>query len=173
MDELESSEDSNNEPVSKSERKRQMHRLQSLGETLVQLKQNQLDELPLSELLKKAISQTLSITKHEAKRRHLQYIGKLMRKEENQTIEKIGLLLERIKLAHQQSSNKHHQIEDWRDRILNGGDKEIEHFLQAFPQADRQRLRQIWRQHQQELQHSKPPAAARKLFQYTRDIMNQ
>lgn len=165
--------DPNDEVVSKSERKRQMHRLQTLGETLLQLKPDQLAELSLSGTLQKALQQMATITKHEAKRRQLQYIGKLMRKESSETIEAIESLLERIKLSHQHNNETQHQTENWRDQILNGGDTEIDRFLQTHPQADRQWLRQIRRQHLQETQHAKPPAAARKLFRYLRDFIEQ
>jgi ribosome-associated protein len=42
--------------------------------------------------------------------------------------------------------------------------------LRAHPEADRQHLRQLLRQHQKEQAGNKPPAAARKLFKYLREL---
>ena len=65
--------------VSKSQRKREMHALQALGKTLVELPQEQLGRLDLPETLRDAIMQARSITKRGALRRQLQYVGRVMR----------------------------------------------------------------------------------------------
>jgi hypothetical protein len=65
--------------LSKTRRKTEMHDLQSLGETLVQLSAQRLSELGLPERLADAIEQARGISKHEARRRQMQYIGRLMR----------------------------------------------------------------------------------------------
>lgn len=171
-DKPEQPENADEEEISKSERKRQMHALQALGTKLTQLKPDQLATLSLSSGLLDAVEQTNKINKHEARRRHLQYIGKLMRKEDDETIEQIEQLLSKIKQARQIQASALHTVEDWRDRILINTSAEIEKFLQEFPQADRQWLRQTARQHQQEQKLAKPPAAARKLFKYIEEIIN-
>src|SRR5260221_11025547 len=66
------------EKPSKTERKRAMHELQALGERLVGLNQEQLAAIALPENLHEAVEQARRITKHEARRRQLQYIGRLM-----------------------------------------------------------------------------------------------
>lgn len=73
--------DPNNIPekISKSERKRQMLALQKIGETLVKLSDAQLAQIPLDDTLLDAVNFARSLKSHEAKRRQLQYIGKLMR----------------------------------------------------------------------------------------------
>ena len=67
------------EAPSKSARKRAMHELQALGEALVALDPARLAKLDLPERLADAIAEVRSMTKHEARRRQLQFIGKLMR----------------------------------------------------------------------------------------------
>lgn len=66
-------------PPSKTERKRAMHELQALGERLIDLAPDHLADLALPERLADAIAQARGITKHEGRRRQLQFIGKLMR----------------------------------------------------------------------------------------------
>jgi ribosome-associated protein len=67
------------EMVSKTRRKREMHELQALGVALLQLSEAQLSDIEMPEALRAAILEGKRIKSHEAKRRHLQYIGRLMR----------------------------------------------------------------------------------------------
>ena len=64
---------------SKSARKREYLALQKLGEELIELKQTELDVLPLQESLLDAVMEARQIKAHGALRRQKQYIGKLMR----------------------------------------------------------------------------------------------
>jgi ribosome-associated protein len=64
---------------SKTERKRAMHELQALGEELCGVDPAWLAELALPESLADAIERARGITRHEARRRQLQFIGRLMR----------------------------------------------------------------------------------------------
>lgn len=72
--------------LSKTRRKKDMIALQALGERLAKLSDSQLAKLPLSDELLAAIHMARSLKSHEAIRRHVQYIGKLMRKEDVEAI---------------------------------------------------------------------------------------
>lgn len=67
------------QPLSKTQRKKAMHALQSLGEALVGLSADQLERLDLPEALHEAVVEASRIRSREARRRQLQYIGRLMR----------------------------------------------------------------------------------------------
>jgi len=67
------------EKPSKTQRKREMHALQALGESLVALEDDQIDRLPIDERLADAVRQARSTRTHEGRRRQLQFIGRLMR----------------------------------------------------------------------------------------------
>src|SRR5258708_12631689 len=67
------------EIVSKTKRKQEMHALQALGAALVALPESQLGELSLESNLYEAVIAAKRIKSHEAKRRQMQYIGRLMR----------------------------------------------------------------------------------------------
>ena len=69
---------------SKSQLKREMQALQTMGETLVALPNAQLDQIPLDDTLSEAIALARRLKNREGKRRQLQYIGKLMRKKEEE-----------------------------------------------------------------------------------------
>ena len=64
---------------SKSQRKRDALALQELGETLVTLKPTQLDKMPLPEELREAVLAARQMNQRGARKRQLQYIGRLMR----------------------------------------------------------------------------------------------
>jgi ribosome-associated protein len=66
-------------PPSKSQRKRDMHALQDLGAQLVDLSVERLRKVPMPEELFEAVRAAQRITAHGARRRQMQYIGKLMR----------------------------------------------------------------------------------------------
>ena len=65
-------------PVSKSQRKREAHALQALGESLVKLNKSALAQIPLTDDLRNAIDEARRLHQHGALKRQLQYIGKLM-----------------------------------------------------------------------------------------------
>ena len=71
---------SNGEKPSKTQRKRAVHELQDLGAELVELKDDQLAAIDLPEALRDAVMEARRITRFGAKRRQLQYIGKIMRR---------------------------------------------------------------------------------------------
>jgi ribosome-associated protein len=66
-------------PPSKSQRKRDAHAAQKLGERLVGMRESDLAELPLAESLRDAIAAARRISSRGARARQLQFIGKLMR----------------------------------------------------------------------------------------------
>lgn len=158
--------------VSKSQLKREMHHLQELGKALVKLKPEEIEKLSISEILIDALNEAKRIKHREGLRRQMQFIGKLMRKEPPETIEKIEAYFEKLHNQHQNHTQHHHLIEQWRDRLLNKENSEIEALVAQYPNGDRQWLRQMVRQSWHETDKNKPPAAARKLFIYIRELIN-
>src|SRR5690606_17993154 len=114
------------ERPSKSERKRQSDDLQSLGEALIDLPQNELDALPLPEQLRDAVMLARRITAHGGLYRQKQYIGKLMRKIDAEPIRAaLAARHERERLE----SMRFHRIEQWRARLIQEGAAGLEAFF--------------------------------------------
>mgnify|MGYP001593580020 FL=1 len=156
------------EPVSKSELKRRMTALQDLGETLASLNDKKLAKLPIDdERLLIAIRETRQIRSNSARRRHMQFIGKLMRNIDSQPIEQALRVMRR---PQQQHNENFHQLEQLREEVLAAGPAGVELIIKQWPRADRQQLRQLILQHQREQKNNRPPAASRKLFRYLRDL---
>ena len=102
------------ERPSKSQRKRDMTALQALGAELVALSADQLDRVELPERLREAIVEARQIKSFEARRRQLQYIGKLMR---DVDAEPIRMTLEQWRGSAREATAQQHAVERWRDRL--------------------------------------------------------
>ncbi|MDO8861354.1 ribosome biogenesis factor YjgA [Haliea sp. E1-2-M8] len=170
MPDYDSTEDYEHLPEgpSKSELKRRMTALQALGETLTGLSDKQLRQIPIDDQrLVDAIQEVRNISSNSARRRHLQFIGKLMRDIDAEPIAEALAALDRER---HQAAAQFQGLEQVRDRLLAAGLPGIEDIIDRWPNADRQHLRQLLLQDQRERQREKAPAAARKLFRYLREL---
>jgi ribosome-associated protein len=156
---------------SRSEVKRQAQAQQDLGEAIVGLSDGELATLPLSGDLADAIAQArrlkLREKSREGLRRQLQYIGKLMRKADTEALQ---AAFDELQRGRQRRNRDFHQLEALRDRLLVEGVDAMTAVLELYPGADRQHLRQLISAAQKEQAAQKPPAAARKLFRYLREL---
>lgn len=154
-------------PPSKTKIKKQMLELQDLGKTLTELSKEKLRELDLEEGLLEAILEYKRMTKFGALNRQLQYIGRLMRDVEPEPIQ---AKLDAWNGVSRQHTAWLHQVENWRDRLLEQPDALTE-LLAAYPGADAQHLRTLIRNAQKEKEALKPPKSYRELFQVLREVI--
>ncbi len=152
---------------SKSARKREAEALQTLGERLVGLPEAQLRQVPLPEDLAGAIAECRRISAHGGRYRQMQYIGKLMRRIDPQPILDV---LARFDSTSAESKRRQHQLERWVEAMVAGDETVLGEYLTAYPQADRQQIRQLIRNAQRELSTGKPPKSRRELFRLLRGI---
>lgn len=162
-------QDSEYELVSKSEMKREMERLQELGKRLTELNPAQWQGLSISETLLAALAESKRLKNHEAKRRHLQYIGKLMRSEDEETIQYQVDLLDPSSEAFGRRTG---QMEKWRERLIKDA-KAMNAFIDEYPDVDRQHLRNLVRNASKEMagDEPKPGSGYKKLFQFIKETM--
>ncbi|MAY42338.1 MULTISPECIES: ribosome biogenesis factor YjgA [unclassified Neptuniibacter] len=153
--------------LSKSELKRQMHGLLELGVRLTKLNKDQLEKLQLDDRLHSAIEEFHRIKSHGAQKRHLQFVGKILRTEDT---EKIEHDLGTYEAGHQAHTQTFHKLEVWRDRLIAEGNSALQNYIEEHPTADVQHLRQLIRNSKKEQELGKPPASARKLFKYLREV---
>jgi ribosome-associated protein len=154
------------EIVSKTKRKREMHELQALGVALVALPQSQLDDLALGDSLHKAVLEAKRISAHEGRRRQMQYIGKLMRGVDPAPIR---ARLEEITGGSAQANARHKRLEALRERLL-ADESALTEFAATHPSADLQALRALIRNSRKEQKEGKPPRASRELFRLLKSI---
>lgn len=154
--------------LSKTRRKKEMHALQDIGEQMVALDINQLNELDLPEILMDAILDARQIKKHGAYRRQMQYIGKLMRNVDVLSFQEKLAFWHNLKL---QQTARQHMLEHWRERLLSD-EKAFTEFGRKYPAADIQRLRMLVRKTHKEKNANKPPKSFRALFHELQAVMS-
>jgi ribosome-associated protein len=150
---------------SKSQRKREMTELQSLGESLLRLSAAELARIDLPEPLRAAIADTARITAHEARRRQLQYIGKLMRQVDP---EPLRAAIEFATGESKQAVALMHRCERLRDALL-ADDSALAAVLAELPGADVQQLRATIRAARREHKEGQPAKHARQLYRWLHD----
>jgi ribosome-associated protein len=151
--------------VSKTKRKQEMTALQSLGAKLVDLPASQIAELPMEERLREAVLEAKRITSHEAKRRQMQYVGRLMREIDPAPLRE---RLEAITGHSAQAAAQHRRLEAWRERLL-ADDGALTAFAAEHPDADLQALRTLIRNTRKEQKEAKPPRSYRELFRLIKE----
>jgi len=156
------------EYISKSQSKREALALQDLGEKLVALTRDKLSQLDIPEDLLSAIIMAQSIDKRGAKKRQLQYIGRIMRSVDSEHVQQE---YNRVTLHSSEAINQLHKIEKWREKLVENGDEALSEFIDEFPKADRQQLRSLVRSTIQERHSNSPPRHFRKLFQFIKQCI--
>ena len=156
------------ERPSKTRRKQESHDLQALGEALLELPDDHLASLGLAEPLVDAIRAGRRIKSHEARRRQMQLIGKLMRSADVELAR--AAVLER-QLGRARDSLALHQAERWRAELI-ADDEATTRFAAAHPGADLQRLRALVRSARKDAASApeqRSGRAFRELFQFIRE----
>lgn len=142
---MESDPDSELEPLSKTQLKQEATRLQELGKKLTNYSPGFLQKLPIEGVLISAIAEFNRLpNSHGARRRQLQFIGKLMRDCDYELITSTIAKLENPRVA---VNNQQSESNSWCDRILLTGDTEINALLELHPHLQRQTLRQLRREY--------------------------
>ena len=136
--------DGTDEP-SRTELKRESDELQKLGESLLALRADLMAKVDLPEKLVEAVAEAKRITNFEGKRRQMQFIGKLMRKLDEDAIDSVRAALLEQSQGSAQETLQLHLAEQWRDRLIKDDDACGE-WLQSFPGTDSQQLRALIRQ---------------------------
>lgn len=150
--------------VSKSEIKRDAEALKKLGVELIKLTKNELEKITLDDDLRYSIELAQKIKK-EGYRRQIQYIGKLLRSRDTESIQQD---LDKLKNKHNQQIMQFHQFERLRDKLIETGDAEP--ILTVYPAADRQKLRQLARSAKKEQELNKPSKSSKLIFQYLKSL---
>ena len=140
--------------------------LQELGVELVGLNAQQLETMQLPEALLDAVQEAQRLNKHEARRRQMQFIGRLMSDLDAVPIRE---RLAQWKGKGREHTAQLHAIERWRDELL-AGDQALERFLGQYPGADSQQLRTLIRNARREQDAALPPKSYRELFRVLREI---
>ena len=146
--------------ISKTRRKKDATALQDVGAALVKLSREQLARIQMPETLREAVMECQRFNKHEARRRQMQYIGKLMR---NMDCAPIVDQLTALEAPSKKQTALFHVAEKWRDELL-ADPAAIERFAREFPHADSKRVRALMEAALAERAGKRAPKHARELF---------
>jgi ribosome-associated protein len=155
---------------SKTQRKRAMHALQDLGAELVALDPKRFEalaaEAALPDRLVEAIREARAITAWGARKRQLQYVGKLMREQDPEPIRR---RLDLWAQGHVSNAAREHAMLRWRERLLADPDA-VDALASAYPRLDRARVRALVDRAKDERSRGAPPRAFRELFRELRAL---
>ena len=154
------------EIVSRTKKKQHVEELQKLGAALIDLPSVTLDALELPAVLLAAVREAQRITSHEARRRQVQFIGKVMRKIDPEPVRAAVAAI-----AGQSAATRARQkrLEQWRERLI-ADDAALTAFASEHAAADLQAMRTLIRNARKEIAEGKPPRAKRELFRLIRDF---
>ena len=154
-------------PLSKTQRKQAMDDLQTLGEELAALSTDRIKKIDIPEILRDAVREAQRMTRHdEAKRRQMQYIGKIMRNVDPEPI-RAALALVRGESAGETA--KLHRLERLRTEFL-ADEKVLHEIATLYPSVDLQHLRSLRRAALKEQEQNKPPRSYRAIFQFLKEL---
>lgn len=160
--------------ISKSQKKREAHELQALGEALCALPAEKIKALPIAEKLIEAALFSKTLTKHEARRRHMQYMGRLVRENagevDSEEVAELRKAMDRVDHTKREANEALHHIEQWRDRLVAGEFDLLEDIAAQHPEVDRQHVLTLARNAAREEAKSKPPKSKRALFRYLKEL---
>ena len=149
---------------SRSEQRREALDVLALAHVLVGKTVTELEKLPMDDALRAHVRDAARITSPIARKRAVAFLAKQMRKEEDETLDAIRDALDANSEGSRRQVALMHRAEDWRVRLIDGGDDALAAFIDENQGADRQRLRQLVRNAQEEAKRNKPPRAFRELY---------
>jgi len=155
------------EEKSKSQIKREKLAIFTMAETLCGLPNKQLSTIKLSDNIATIVARIRSMPMRDARRRELRFLAKQFGDEEK---ELISAALKRFADGSRDQAREFHRLEALRDLLIANPSDGIAAALTEWPDADRQLLNQLARNARKEQALEKPPANARKLFKYLRDL---
>ena len=155
---------------SRSQKKRESTAMQKMGEELASLAPSVWHRLPLSPDLLAALEEHAGMKGHETKRRHMQYIGRVMR--EHPDPEALLAAFAAEKDGQHANARAFHHLEDLRAKLLHAEEAEreaaVQETLARFPKADVAKLKHLVQGALAEKQNSRPPRLTRELFRFLR-----
>jgi ribosome-associated protein len=99
----------------------------------------------MTDQLREALVEARRITNFEGKRRQMQYVGKLMRKLSEESVEAVKDALNEQRMGSTKDTLALHLAESWRDRLM-ADDSAVQEWMNAYPSTDSQQLRALVRQ---------------------------
>jgi ribosome-associated protein len=143
----------------RSKRKRATHAITDLGVELTKLSAEKVNALSLPEPLREAISQARRLTSFGAQRRQALYIGKLLRRLDEQALAAVHAAVHVDRAQAARTTAQLHRVEGWRDELV-ADDAALERWVAEYPSTDAQQLRALIRQVRKDSKAEQKPGDA-------------
>ena len=153
--------------VSKTELKKDSKKIQQFGRKISELTINNIKAFKFPLTIYEAVIGLKNLKSNSAKKRQVQYLGKLLREMD---LTDAFLIMKQLKVSSQKEIQRNHIIEGWRDMLLSNNDS-ITEFVDEYPKIDRQSLRQTISNAQKEKKDNKGSKYSRQLFKLIKDII--
>jgi ribosome-associated protein len=157
----ESSTADDGDSPTRTERKHASDELQSLGDRLVDVPDDVLAGLPVSETLRDAVADARRMPSFGARRRQSQFIGKLMRRLDADDLSTVRAAVAAASAPTAVQTAQLHRAERWRDELI-ADDDAFGRWLERHPDTDAQQLRALIRQARKDAVAPHPGAAPRR-----------
>ena len=153
--------------VSKTELKKDSKKIQQFGRKISELTINNIEAFKFPLNIYDAVIGLKNLKSNSAKKRQVQYLGKLLREFD---LTHAFLVMKQLEVSSQKEIQRNHIVEGWRDKLLSNNDS-ITEFVDEYPKIDRQSLRQTISNAQKEKKDNKNPKYSRQLFKLIKDII--
>jgi ribosome-associated protein len=153
--------------ISKTELKKDSKKIQQFGRKISELTINNIEAFKFPLNIYEATIDLKNLKSNSAKKRQVQYLGKLLREID---LTDAFIIMKQLKVSSQKEIQRNNIIEGWRNKLLNNNNS-ITEFVDEYPEIDRQSLRQTISNAQKEKIKNKPPKYSRQLFKLIKDII--
>lgn len=151
----------------KSALKREQAEIRRLITTLLEGSDSEWERMGLDAKLIEGLRLARGMKASSARNRQIKFLARQLQEEE---LEEVRNWFEKRDLLQAEENRRFHQLEQWRDRLVEEGDEALQRFLEDHPDTDRQHIRQLIRAAARERSSGKPAGAGKKLFRYLREI---
>ena len=152
---------------SKSQAKREMQALREMAAALGQLSSDCIGNLPASAEFRDGLHTLKQLAEGEPRKRQIHYLGRRLLEEDEDALQRE---LESQQSGTAENARRLHMAERWRERLIEEGKPALTAFIQAFPETDRQHLRQlVSKAARQDSNPSDRNNPRRRLYRYIRE----
>ena len=155
------------EEISKTQLKKIAKDIEDFGHKLTLLTDEQIQGLSLTDNIKEAIYEYKKIKSNSAKKRHRQYLGKLLRDIDLTSVNEDYQRIQNHSLIAKQAF---HAIENWRDQLIQDESK-LKEFIDIYPKTDIQKCRTLLKNAIKESQKDQTKKSQRLFFKYLREVI--
>ena len=151
----------------KSALKREQAEIRRLVLALLDTGEGEWRRIGLAPELVKGLLQARTMKVSGARNRQIKFLARLL---QEQGLDEVRGWMENRELRQAEENRQFHELEQWRDRLVEAGDTALEAFLELYPHTDRPQIRALIRSAARERDTGKPAGAGRKLFRLLREI---